>query len=396
MLRQKITVFSMLVLAASAAHAKGPAAPAVANLSGEAEGKHPAVALDTKGGIHAVYEAIETGGKTPDIWYVQSADGGKTWSKPVDVSSSPGTSMDPAIDVGKDGSVVAVWTDTSGSEASPDIYFSRSTDGKTWSKPQNLSNSPGVSSEPDVDIGSDGAIHVIYLDTSAGSNADVWATSSSDDGKTWSKPQNISDTPGKSMTPSIGVGPDKSANVVWIDTSSGEASPDVYFTRSTDGGKTWSKAVDASNTPGLSADADIDVDDKGKIFITWADTAQGAKNADIMVSSSADGGKTWSKPVNVSNTPGNSSDPAIAATGNGKVAVIWVDTSESAKEPDVYVATSGNGGKTFTKARNLSNTPGASKEPDIAVAVGGKVAFAVWEDEDAGKTHVHGIAVPLP
>src|SRR5262249_18224275 len=146
-----------------------------------------------------------------------------------------------------------------------------------------------------------------------------------------------------------------------------------------------------SNTPGLSESADIDVDDKGKVYVTWADTAPGAKTSDIMVSTSADGGKTWSKPANVSNTPGASSDPAIAATGNGKVAVIWVDTSDNAAEPDVFVSTSSNGGKSFSKAKNLSNTPGASKEPDIAVAIGGSKAYAVWEDVDGGKTKVHGI-----
>src|SRR5262249_33749049 len=157
------------------------------------------------------------GSPNPDIWYVSSKDGGKTWSKPVDISSSPGKSMDPAIDVGKDGSVVAVWTDTAGSETSPDIYFARF-DGKSWSKPANISSTPGVSSEPDVDVAPDGTIHVIWLDTSAGQNPDVWASASSDGGKTWSKAQNISDTPGKSMTPSIAVGPDASVDVVWVDT----------------------------------------------------------------------------------------------------------------------------------------------------------------------------------
>src|SRR5262249_27738704 len=183
----------------------------------------------------------------------------------------------------------------------------------------------------------------------------VGASGSQDAGKPGNKPQNISDTPGKSMTPSLAVGADNSVDVVWVDTTSGDASPDVFFTRSTDGGKTWSKAVDVSNTPGASNECDIAADEKGKIYVDWTDTSGDAKSPEVMVASSADGGKTWSKPVDASNTPGVSSDPAIAATGNGKVAVVWVDTSEGAASPDVFMATSKDGGKTFGKAQNISN-----------------------------------------
>src|SRR5262249_48882749 len=152
---------------------------------------------------HAVYEEVDPASKSPDIYYVSSTDGGKTWSKPADISSSPGVSSDPAVDVGKDGSVVAGWCDTSGADASPDVHFARSADGgKTWGKPSNISSTPGASTEPDVDISPDGTIHVIWLDASPGNpSPDVWATASHDQGKTWDKAMNISDTPGKSMTP---------------------------------------------------------------------------------------------------------------------------------------------------------------------------------------------------
>jgi Neuraminidase (sialidase) len=397
---RKLIVVSLLALApaafakgapAAAPKAAAPKAAAAATVLGE--GKHPSIAADKKGGLHAAYEAAGEGGTSPDIWYVASTDGGKTWSKPADVSATPGASGDPAIATGKDGSVVVVWTDTSSGQASPDIYFARSGDGgKTWSKPADISNSPGASSEPDVKVADDGTIHVVWLDTSAGdASPDVWASASHDQGKTWDKPQNVSNTPGKSATPAIAVGADKAANVVWTDTTSGAASPDVFFSRSTDGGKTWSKAVDISNTPGASMECDIAVDDKGAIFVDWTDTSTGDKSPDVMVVSSKDGGKTWSKPVDASNTPGVSSDPAIAAAGDGKLAVVWVDTSEGAASPDVFMASSGNGGKAFGKAHNISNTPGVSKEPDITVA--GTNIVAVWEEEEGGKTYVKMVSV---
>jgi hypothetical protein len=382
-----LSFLSALSLPALAKDKPAPAAPAVA-VTGAGEGKHPSIAADAKGKLHSAYEAMDASGKTPDVWYVASADGGKSWSKPADISNSPGISMDPAIAAGKDGSVVVAFTDTSGGDTHPDVWIVRSADGgKSWGKPVDVSNTPGESSAPDVKVAPDGTIHVIWLDTSAGADSpDVWATASHDGGKTWDKAQDVSNTPGKSMTPSVAVGGDNSVDVVWTDTSSGAASPDVFFARSTDGGKTWSKAVDVSNSPGISSECDVAVDEKGTIYVDWIDTSEGDKSPDVMVASSSDGGKTWSKMVNASKTPGLSSDPAIAAAGAGKIAVVWVDTSEGAASPDVWMTTSGDGGKTFAPAKNISNTPGVSKEPDITVA-GGKV-FAIWEEEEAGKTRV--------
>src|SRR5262249_60497258 len=92
-----------------------------------------------------------------------------TWSTPADAWGTPGVSADPAIAVGKNGSIAVVWTDTSGGDTHPDIYLARSADGgKTWSKPADVSGTPGESSEPDVKIAPDGSNHVIALDTSAG------------------------------------------------------------------------------------------------------------------------------------------------------------------------------------------------------------------------------------
>jgi Neuraminidase (sialidase) len=357
--------------------------------------KRPAIAADG-GTLHLAYEGWKKGSKNADIFHTSSADGGKTWSRAADISNTPGISAHPAIAAGKAHDIAVVWSDTTSGEKSPDIFFSRSADGgKTWSKPLDISNTPGISSEPDVAITPDGAVHVIWLDTSGGdANADVWYAGSADGGKTWSKPLDISNTPKPSLTPAIAAGPDGSINVAWCDISSGEASPDVYFSRSSDGGKTWSTPLDVSNTPGVSSDVDIAVDPSGAVYLTWCDAPPGEKVPDIFVSVSNDGGKTWSKPLDVSNTPGVSSDPAIAAGPDGRVAVIWCDTTAGEKSPDVWVNVSTDGGKSFGKPQDLSNTPGISRQPDIAIAQGR--LFAVWEEEGAkGVSHVMVTGAPM-
>jgi hypothetical protein len=363
--------------------------PALADAVTIGEGKRPTIASDAKGGLHAAYEAFESGSKTPDIFYTSSTDGGKTWAKPADISNTPGVSEDPSIAVNpKSGAIVCVWTDTSEGEKSPDIFFTSSTDGgKTWAKAANISKTPGVSKEPAVACGGDGSIHVVWSDTSEGeASPDVWHSGSMDGGKTWSKPANISNTPGVSSDPAVAVGHDGAVFVCWCDTSEGAASPDIWATHSTDGGKSWAKPANVSNTPGVSANPDIAVDGKGNVYLTWSDTSQGEKSPDIFFSVSRDGGKTYGGAVNISNTPGVSSDPAIAADAAGHVAVIWCDTSAGEQNPDIWFAVSGDGGKSFGKPADLSNTPGVSKQPDVTIA-GGHVV-GIWEEEEGGKSLV--------
>src|SRR5215470_4026660 len=199
-IRRLISVIALSISGSAAWAAAG-------TVTGGGEGKHPSIAGDDKGGLHVAYEAPGKGATTADIYYTSSTDGGKTWSAAAAVASTPGASEDPAIAVGKDGSVVVVWTDTSSGDQKPDIYAARSADkGKTWSAPVDVSNTPGISSAPDVKVAPNGDTYVIWIDTSAGSDSpDVYFASSVDGGKTFSKPTDISNTPGKSLTPAIAL-----------------------------------------------------------------------------------------------------------------------------------------------------------------------------------------------
>jgi hypothetical protein len=358
------------------------------------EARRPSIAADDKGVLHVAYEAFEAGAKVPDIYYASSKDGGKTWSRGANVSKTPGLSNDPAIAAGEGGLLVIVWLDTSAGEKNPDVWGIHSTDsGKTWSKPVDISQTPGVSAEPAVAVAPGGAVHVVWTDTSEGEKSpDVWYSGSADKGATWSKAFNISQTPGISRQPAVAAGAQGDVYVTWADTSSGEGSPDIYFTASKDGGKTWAKSLDVSNTPGTSSNPDIAADEKG-VYLTWADTSSGQNSPDIYVSASRDRGATFSKPVDISNTEGISSDPAIAVR-DGKIAVVWCDSSGHEENPDVFAAVSSDQGQTFSKAVDVSNTPGISRLPDVTIARG--QVCAVWEEEEKGKRLVKFVSSPLP
>lgn len=100
--------------------------------------------------------------------------------------------------------------------------------------------------------GSQGSLHFVYEGSQRpeiGSFTQVLYRRSTDGGKTWSDAQVMNDTdPGKftyAGNPNIAVAPDGRIDVAWWDTRNdpGIAANDVYYSSSSDGGATWSEDV---------------------------------------------------------------------------------------------------------------------------------------------------------
>jgi hypothetical protein len=79
----------------------------------------------------------------------------------------------------------------------------------------------------------------------------------------------------------------------------------------------------ASGTSLLSHWPAIDVDPKGNVYVAWDESGNGSRAAGIWYSYSTDGGRTWAKPTRVD--PDDRTDiwPWIAVGEPGKVAVAW-------------------------------------------------------------------------
>lgn len=107
------------------------------------------------------------------------------------------------------------------------------------------------------------------------------------------------------------------------------------------------------------------------VYAAWTDLTP--LSFDVFVRRSADGGATFSSPVNVSRNIGSAYEVALAADGD-LVAVAWIDDTPGNR--DVFVAVSQDGGLTFGAAQNLSNDATASNNP--VVAVGGGRVHVAW------------------
>lgn len=135
------------------------------------------------------------------------------------------------------------------------------------------------------------------------------------------------------------------------------------------------------------------------VYVVWQDSTTpdlSNNNYDIYIKKSIDRGETFAKNgnnsasdtsaevLNISNNPGFSEHPQIAAY-NEKVHVGWIDNSLGNKE--ILFARSIDNGTTFSEAINLSNTTNTNSR-NLELAAFENSVYAVWLDEDE---HGNGI-----
>ncbi|MGH9223166.1 MAG: hypothetical protein ACRD2W_05145 [Acidimicrobiales bacterium] len=230
---------------------------------------------------------------------VASTDGGRTWGEPVQLPATifndaakrnealtarttvpgptPSTTAAPAgsraaqpdqavnfggfqpvVSVGKDGAVYAIWPSTT-SNITPGppagIFLSKSTDkGRTWTTSQvipfDYKNGTFVQMAYSPEGGAQGTLHSVWeykeKPEIAGSS-DIYYLRSTDGGKTWTPPKNITDDSPNDFAgqyyPNIVVAPNGRVDIAFYDTrfDPGYRSNDVMYTYSNDNGTTWSK-----------------------------------------------------------------------------------------------------------------------------------------------------------
>ncbi len=113
--------------------------PAMANdvPGAPTEGLH-ALAADKDGNLFAAW--LDKRGKGTMLYGARSTDGGKTWSKNVQIHASPDGTIcqccHPSLAFDEQGRIVVMWRNVL--NGARDMYITRSTDGRTFSKPEKL------------------------------------------------------------------------------------------------------------------------------------------------------------------------------------------------------------------------------------------------------------------
>lgn len=348
-------------------------------------GSDPVTVFDPKSGhvIHASLNfLINRDGlaKDGDVVVSISTDGGITWGRPVEVADGEGNDESPTqlfhdkewivVDTTPAspfyGRAYLTWSgfvSHDGEYAESAILEAHSDDGgRTWTAPKEISGSApfcdiqydGPAGECDENqlsvptVAPDGTVYVAFENEQ---NSTI-----QEPGDGFPNPQDIHDN-------------------------------QYLVVKSTDGGVTWSAPVIAAtledgptNYPVGSSDrqtltgyqvrvnsgGNIVAAPSGALFLVWSDNRNGTAhpaepvtNTDVFVSSSVDGGTTWTPPLPVDSAPGDQWFPWVDVDPiTGQLGIVYHTRNET--DPDLYntaVATGLPGAFTITEVSTAPSNP---------------------------------------
>jgi hypothetical protein len=381
---------------------------------------YTSIAVDNQGTIHVVWtdwrndadkEHIIGGGidgvNNADIYYTNSNDGGMTFGPNVKVNSGDGTSWQwvPDIAVDNGGKIHVVWEDwrddadgeyipfTGGIDGVNDssIYYAQSLDGgQTFSSPLRIDDDSQLSVQgvPEIDIDGNENIHVIWIDVRETLGGDIYYTNSTNGGITFSKNKKVNDVSKGSDDPSLAVDENNVIYVVWIDNRNDTTTLDVYFSKSTDSGVSFSpnKKINDDDLPSAYQGTPSIAVGGGIIGVVWQDDRN---PYGIYFANSTDGGDTFSvnKKIDDDPTGSDKSRPSIAINDNGHISITWMDKRNG--DYDVYFANSTDGGDTFSQNQRVNDDTGTEYQWFPSLALRNRTIYITWQDNRKGNYDIY-------
>lgn len=312
------------------------------------------------------------------LLYARSGDGGTSFSAPVMPVVGAGGEIGTPHVAAAGGAVHMVWSvevETDGEDES-DVFYRRSDDaGASFGGVENLSGNPGASSETDLAV--EGAtIHVVWEDgLTPGAEADeVVALRSTDGGQTFSEAVDLTGTTDQHDTdPDVAVEGPLVAVTYEIDID--DVNKDVVVVRSEDGGQTWSDPANLSQDDQHSAEPAVAIGE-GVVHVAFENRGSETTEADDRLAyvRSTDGGETFSDPVVL--PEGAERRPALAV--DGAVVHLFGCSRSDPTRSQLYVYRSEDGGATFGPPAALTDTPGECHKPSVDAHGDGVVV--AWEE----------------
>lgn len=292
-----------------------------------------AVVSDKAGNFYAVWESMTKGADISLAWSTT----GKDFSLPLEVVSTSTNGQDPALWVVEPGTVHAAWRGHHPTKKQYDPYFATSKDllntGKFTSGVA-LADTAGQDDQVAIAADSKGNLYYAWQTF----DGDIFASKSTDGGKTWTPGVQVNDVAGKANVGKatfLVVTPDDRVVLIWSDErkqKSGNEN-DVFADSSADG-LTWGADVqvnddDARYQQDPSMAVGTGAGCKGAIYAVWQDF-RSKKSYDVYIARSTDGGLTWSKNEAVaSDLAEDEMNPAIAVDQSCVVGVAWRDSTKN-------------------------------------------------------------------
>jgi hypothetical protein len=177
--------------------------------------------------VYVVWEDDSQGNN--DVFYKRSTDGGNVFSFPVNLSNNTEQSTIPSVAASRN-NVYVVWNEED-DLYNREVFYKRSTDGgNTFPYFMNLSKNPSNSFDPSVGTERN-MVYVLWYDTAPG-NSEIGLSISSDGGFTFAIPDNLSNSPWFSGQPDLATsitGDSNNVYAVWSDLPGDNKREDIFF-----------------------------------------------------------------------------------------------------------------------------------------------------------------------
>ncbi len=271
-------------------------------------------------------------------------DSGESWSQPLNISGSGDKpSAQPFLVADPAGIAHLFYTQRVSREiGESDTLMYAAWDGKNWSKPNDIFIAPEAAindsiTYPQAVIDDQGIIHLIWMGSPRYPNYSLFYSSvpasEASSATTWNTPLEIAaDLTGTNYSIALAYEAPQTLHAIFARVRQGSTPPEnraLAYTRSTDGGKTWSEPIDfytiSEQTSGASNTRIITVA-PNKVFATWSEWDDSGNGQKVYFMRSLDSGTTWEGPTILAKTKENEYErdwANIASLGDRKLVVMW-------------------------------------------------------------------------
>jgi BNR repeat-like domain len=318
---------------------------------------------------------------SPFLALTRSTDGGSTWSPQRALCICQGTKgqFDPTIEVVPNtGAVYSAFLLGDRHDGFSTV-FAKSTDhGRTWTAPVHVYGKVSWTDKPEITMSASGKD--VYVSWNGPQGGDLYVGQSHDFGATWTQ-QKLSDDKRYYYAYDARVLSDgtvffSESSLVYAGLKNIASRSEVWHHAiiSRDKGTTWENVVVAKVPNGeacvaagcgpdfYTGQTSVVSDAPGHLVFAYEGPVVEGGPQRVYVSTSSNGGRTWSAGTPLSVNGENATGPRLASSGGGNVRMWYMQTS-GGDDPDawnVWYRTSTNGGSTWSAPVKLNDAPGGA------------------------------------
>jgi|GEM_PF-5516385 len=264
-------------------------------------------------------------------------------------------------------------------------HYSTSNGGATYASHAIFADAANNLFMPSLSIDKSGGLHLVFTKTSGsplGAPQTLYYTKSSNGGATWSTPVEINAASANpKFQPNLSVSADgTTVDLCWIEASG--AQTDIYFGRSINGGASFQPAIPLTSSAALKEGQCQIAKNGSDTYVLYAGihVLFVFENMEIFVTKTSDG-TSFNAPVQVnSDTAHLQAFPFMSVDPLGRIDVIWASDrdGDASNIPDaIFYARSIDGGNTFSTNVAVESDPAFKPVIPLGLA-----------HDDAGRLHM--------